>query len=301
MKKIWRFGAIIVILILLVSGCVGETGSRQDESQTVVVADTEDAPEEADKSAAKDCVFKMTFLDTGKSDCIIMEIGDSVVINDTADADDAAAICAYLDERGVERIAYLILSHFDKDHIGSAAVLLSEYEVECVLMPDHEEDSEPYLMLTQALAQTDTEQKRLVEDFCFTLEGIAFAVDAPEEEFYDDDNNYSLITTVSCGEKRFLLMGDALKKRTGEFLDSDAGEEQYDLIKMPHHGDYNKKLPELFALARPEYVILTAGAERARVEDKTIELLGQSGCQVFYTDEGTVTVLSDGRTVTVIQ
>ncbi len=283
MKKTWRFWAIIVILLFIISGCAGETDSRPKET------------------AAQDWVLKVTFLDTGKSDCIIMEMGDFVVVNDTADADDAAAICAFLDERGVERIEYLILSHFDKDHIGSAAALLSKYEVGCVLMPDHEEDSEPYLMLTQALAQTEAEERRLVEDYSFTLAGITFTVDAPEEDFYDDDNNYSLITTVSCGETRFLLMGDALKKRTGEFLDSDAGEERYDLIKMPHHGDYNKKLPELFALARPEYVILTAGEERVRVDDKTIELLGQSGSQVFYTDEGTVTALSDGRTVRVMQ
>lgn len=298
MKKIWWFCANIVILLCILSGCAGETGSQPEESQTFVAADAEDVPDEA---AAKDCAFKATFLDTGKSDCIIMEMEDFVVVNDTADIDDAAAICAFLDARGVERIEYLILSHFDKDHIGSAAALLAKYEVGYVLMPDHEEDSEPYFMLTQALAQTGAEERRLVEDYSFTLAGITFTVDAPKKDSYDDDNNYSLITTVSCGETQFLLMGDALKKRTGEFLDSDAGEEQYDLIKMPHHGDYNKKLPELFALARPEYVILTAGEERVRVEEKTIELLGQSGCQVFYTDEGTVTALSDGRTVTVIQ
>ncbi len=294
MKKIGWFYAIVAILFLVISGCAAETASQPDRSQTA-------AAEESDESAAKEGALKMTFLDTGKSDCIIIEMGDAVVINDAADADDAAAICGFLEERGTERIEYLILSHFDKDHIGSAAVLLSKYEVGCVLMPDHEEDSETYLMLTQALAQSRTQQRRLVESFGFTLEGVTFAVDAPQEDFYDNDNNYSLITTVTCGETRFLLMGDALKKRTGEFLNTNAGEEQYDLIKMPHHGDYNKKLTELFALARPEYVVLTADKERERVEDKTIELLGQSGCQAFYTDEGTVTALSDGRTVSVMQ
>ena len=45
-------------------------------------------------------LLKMTFLDTGKSDCIVIEAGESVVVNDTADADDAAAICAFLEEQG---------------------------------------------------------------------------------------------------------------------------------------------------------------------------------------------------------
>ena len=74
-----RILAILLCLALSVAGCGGgraETGA----------------------------LLKMTFLDTGKSDCIVIEAGESVVVNDTADADDAAAICAYLDERGTTRI-----------------------------------------------------------------------------------------------------------------------------------------------------------------------------------------------------
>lgn len=291
MKKLWTYGLILAGMLMMLSGCAKEP----DSGRTEVSGSAAEVPEESER------VLRMAFLDTGKSDCIIIEAGEYVVVNDTADADDGEMILAYLKDRQVERIEYLILSHFDKDHIGSAAALLAEYEVGCVLMPDHEEDSEPYLALKQALARTGTEQMRLTKDYSFTLGDIAFTVDAPDEDTYEDDNNYSLITAVTCGETRFLLMGDALKKRTGEFMTSAAGEERYDLIKMPHHGDYNKKLAELFQTARPGHVVLTAGKERERVEDKTIELLIKSGCRVYYTDEGTVTVLSDGSTVTVIQ
>lgn len=291
MKKLWTYGLILAGMLMMLSGCAGEP----DNGRTEVFGSAAEVPGESES------VLRMAFLDTGKSDCIIIEAGEYVVVNDTADADDGEMILAYLKDRQVERIEYLILSHFDKDHIGSAAALLSEYEVGCVLMPDHEEDSEPYLALTEALDRTGTEQLRLTKDYGFTLGGIEFTVDAPDEDTYEDDNNYSLITAVTCGETHFLLMGDALKKRTGEFMTSAIGEERYDLIKMPHHGDYNKKLAELFQITRPGHVVLTAGKERERVEDKTIELLIKSGCRVYYTDEGTVTVLSDGSTVTVIQ
>lgn len=294
MKKLWRYCVILAGIVLLLSGCA-KAGGQPEKDRAAVLADT------AENLSETDSVLRMTFLDTGKSDCIIIETKGHVVVNDAADADDADMICKYLDNRRIEQIDYLILSHFDKDHIGSAAWLLSQYKVGCVLMPDQEKESESYLALMDVLAQTDTETRRLVEDYEFILEDVAFAVDAPDEDAYEDDNNYSLITAVSCGEVRFLLMGDALKKRTGEFLESDAGEARYDLIKMPHHGDYNKKLSELFETAMPDYVILTAGKERERVEDKTIELLIKSGCRVFYTDEGTITVLSDGRIVTLMQ
>lgn len=246
-------------------------------------------------------LLTMTFLDTGKSDCIVIETEESVVVNDVADEDDIDAICAFLDERQTETIAYLILSHFDKDHIGSAAELTRRYEVGQVLMPDYEEDSEPYQALMEAMKETGTSYARLREDVSFSLDGIEFYVDAPQEAFYDNDNNYSLITAVTNENNRFLLMGDAKKERTEEFLDSPVAGDRYDLIKMPHHGNYNKKLKELFLTARPRYAVLTSDEERTRVEAETVALLDSVRCSAFYTDEGVVTAVSDGKSVKVSQ
>ena len=214
---------------------------------------------------------------------------------------DAAAVCAYLDERGTTRIEYVILSHFDKDHIGSAADLLYRYEVGCVLMPDYEEDSDAYLSLMRAVEETDTAYERLQKDVSFTVEGVSFHVDAPHESGYENDNNYSLITCVTNGENRFLLMGDAKKIRTEEFLSSAAAKERYDLIKMPHHGNYTKNLETLFETAKPRCAVLTADPERLRVEEETVALLNTYKCEVYYTDEGVVTAVSDGESVSVSQ
>ena len=246
-------------------------------------------------------LLKITFLDTGKSDCIVIQAGESVVVNDAADEDDQEMICAFLDGLQTERIEYLVLSHFDKDHIGSADKLLQRYEVGCVLMPDYQEDSEPYLALMEALQETETESRRLRESYQFSLEGIEFYVDAPGEASYDNDNNYSLITRVTCNGNEILLMGDAQKQRTEEFLESTHLPRSCDLIKMPHHGDYNKRLRDLFVKVHPKYAVLTAGAERSRVEEETLTLLEACRCGAYYTDEGTITVTSDGVNLQVDQ
>lgn len=272
MIKKWRCNVVLFTLVFLLAGCKEKNGAS---------------------------LLRMTFLDTGKSDCIVIEAGESVVVNDAADMDDRETICAFLDERKTRRIEYLILSHFDKDHIGSAAELVRRYEVGSVLMPAYEEDSAEYISLMEALKETGTESRRLTKDWQFSLEGIDFYVDAPGEAVYDNDNNYSLITCVTNGENRFLLMGDAKKVRTEEFLESFAAKNRYDLIKMPHHGNYTKNLETLFAAVRPRYAVLTADPERRRVEDETLELLKTYQCEVFYTDEGTVTAVSDGSFVEV--
>lgn len=274
MKVRWRYALLMLWLTAVLIGC----GKEESPS-----------------------LLKMTFLDTGKSDCIVIEAGTSVVVNDAADEDDREMICEFLDSLQTERIEYLILSHFDKDHIGSAAELILRYEVGCVLMPDYQENSEPYLALMEALKETETESRRLRESYQFSLEGIAFYVDAPREISYDNDNNYSLITAVTNDKNKILLMGDAQKQRTEEFLNSALAQERWDLVKMPHHGDYNKKLRDLFTRVRPKYAVLTAGAQRSRVEAETLDLLEDCQCSAFYTDEGMFTVTSDGVTLQVDQ
>ena len=158
-----------------------------------------------------------------------------------------------------------------------------------------------YEALVQALEQSDAKQLWLHEDYNFTASGAETAVSVPNETEYKDDNNYSLITTVTYGENRFLLMGDAMKKRTGEFLETVLAEEQYDLIKMPHHGDYYKKLEELIACVRPDTAVLTVGQERDRLEEETVQLLQKYGCRIYDTIDGNVNVESDGANITVTQ
>jgi beta-lactamase superfamily II metal-dependent hydrolase len=272
---------ITVVTMLCLTGCSGAAGQQNGTTDSDIL--------------------EMTFLSTGKSDCIVIDSGDSCVINDTADADDYELISGFLDKQGIAEIDYMILSHLDKDHIGSAAQLITYYDVVCVLMPDYEENSEEYAALVEAFDNADTEVLRLQEDYTFTEGGADFYVSAPTEEEYEDDNNYSLITSVCYGENSFLLMGDAAKKRTAEFLATAQGQQQYDLVKMPHHGDYNKKLDEFIESADPYWAVITAGAEHKRLEDKTLELLERCGCKTYDTADGEVTVVSDGETVKVVQ
>jgi beta-lactamase superfamily II metal-dependent hydrolase len=271
----------VVIIMLGLTGCSGAAGQQTGTTGS----DT----------------LEMTFLNTGKSDCIVIDLGDFCVINDTADADDYELISAFLDQKGIAEIDYMILSHLDKDHIGSAAQLITYYDVACVLMPDYEETSEEYAALVAAFDNVDTEILRLKEDYSFAEGGADFYVSAPAEEQYEDDNNYSLITSIRYGENSFLLMGDAAKKRTGEFLTTAQGQQQYDLVKMPHHGDYNKNLDKFIESASPYWAVITAGAEQKKLEDKTLELLERCGCKTYDTAEGEVTVVSDGETVKVVQ
>ena len=244
-----------------------------------------------------DGAFSLDILDTGKSDCIIVCMDGVTMVNDAADEDDFDAICAALERRGVQRIDYLILSHYDKDHIGSAAALVHAYPVGQIVGADYEEESVYLALLERAAEERNTPFLRLTEDLAVETENGSFTVDPPDMD-YGDDNNNSLVTTVTWRGKNFLLPGDAKKNRLNELL--GVALDNYELIKLPHHGDSNKPLLKLIAQTAPRYAVATVSPAE-EIEDKLLAALAAAGTEIFRTDGGTVSVEWTGAGFTVTQ
>ena len=83
----------------------------------------------------------LDFYKIGKADAIFLRGTDDdgtpfSVLIDTGEADDAPEITEKLRAAGVDTLDYLILTHFDKDHIGGLPTLLSEISADHILMPD---------------------------------------------------------------------------------------------------------------------------------------------------------------------
>ena len=230
--------------------------------------------------------FSLDILDTGKSDCIIVCMDGVTIVNDAADEDDLDSIRAALKRRGVQRIDYLILSHYDKDHIGSAAALVRAYPVGQIVGADYEEESVYLTLLERAAEDGGVPFLRLTEDLTIETENGSVTVDPPDID-YGDDNNNSLITTVTWRGKSFLLPGDAKKNRLNELL--GVALDSYELIKLPHHGDSNKPLLKLIAQTAPRYAVATVSPAE-EIEDKLLAALAAAGTEVFRTDGGTVSV-----------
>ena len=128
-------------------------------------------------------------------------------------------------------------------------------------------------------------------------ENGSFTLDPPDID-YGDDNNNSLVTTVTWRETSFLLLGDAKKNRLNELL--DVALDSYELIKLPHHGDSNKPLLKLIAQTTPRYAAATVSPAE-EIEDKLLAALAAAGTEVFRTDGGTVSAEWTGKGFTIIQ
>ena len=249
------------------------------------------------EEAAETEIFTVDFLNTGKSDCALIRMDDVVILSDTADDDDLEAICALLDSYGVERIDWMVLSHYDKDHIGSAAELVRRYKVDAVIGPNYGESSAEYEALFAACRDTGTAWNRPMTDQRLDTDNGSVLLDPPDGN-YGDDNNNSLLMTVTWKGKNLLFLGDAQKKRIEEL--ESAALSAYELIKLPHHGDSSKKLEALVESTAPRWAVETVSPFEI-VEKSLLESLDAAGTELFLTRDGAVRLRWDGDDLVIEQ
>ena len=258
-------------------------------------------------------VLRADFLNTGNSDAILIRMDETVILVDAGEADDYPAISRKLTENGITVIDYLIISHYDNDHIGTVSKILQSYTVKNLYMPDYVRNSNLYSRMMSTLdVMPDVAVHRPTEDVRIDLSYGSLWINptklyAPGATLGSDDshaleeNNYSLITSVYFGEVSLLLAGDAEQDRITEFMETAGVELSYDVIKIPHHGGYDKALGNLLRENTGlRYCMVHAGS-KGLVEASLVTAMRTSGAAAKFTYDGDIAFATDGTSMTVNQ
>ena len=249
------------------------------------------------RAAQNDGEMTAVFFDVGKADAILLQTDEMAVLVDAGENKSGDEVVEALRERGVTHLDAMIVTHFDKDHVGGADKVLEGVEVERVFEPDYAKDSKQFRQYREALAQAGIEAQTLSENVAFELGGCSFSIDVANEDDYgaDEENDFSLVVRLTHGEVRFLFAGDAENARLAELLDE--GGLASDVLKVPHHGRYADLSAAFFAAVSPQYAVITSDEDDPE-DPETVRALEAAGAQVLFTREGTVTLVSDGVGVT---
>lgn len=232
-------------------------------------------------------------------DAILLQTTNSAVLIDTGVTANAASVVRHLSRIGVTRLDALIITHFDQDHVGGADAVLSAIPVDQVYIPNYTVDTPEYNAFVAALSAGSLSAQVVTEDTSFTVDSVLYEINPTQKEVKEgEDNNHSLITTVTYGTSRLLFMGDAENARIKEFTKTNPA--PVDFIKMPHHGKYHKPIKDLLDLVTPTYSCITS-SNQERAEEKTLEELEKRGITNYNIQSGNVYASTDGTTLTVWQ
>ena len=64
--------------------------------------------------------LKITFFDVGKGDAILIETKNTSMLIDAGYDETGEELLSYLRQQGGQPLDYLVITHFDKDHVGGA-------------------------------------------------------------------------------------------------------------------------------------------------------------------------------------
>lgn len=227
--------------------------------------------------------FRMTMLDVGQGQSILLQSDGKTFLVDCGgdDDEDAADVTAEeLLSRGISRLDGIIVTHYDADHAGGVAYLLSRIHADRLILPYMEGEEEAAKTLADA-ANGSVEYLR--EDTVLTFGSTEMTLFAP---ISDKSGNESSICVLfqreNCG---ILITGDRGAEGEMHLLQNHVIP-HVDVLVAGHHGSAGSTSQELLNTTTPQYAFISVGADNryGHPADQVLQRLTVAGCKIFRTD-----------------
>lgn len=196
----------------------------------------------------------------------------------------------YLLNKKINKIDYLMISHFDTDHVNGTITVIDKMKVECVIISQQKENTINFQRFIEVVRKKNV--KILV-----VSGGDRIQI---EQNFYMDIlwpiknneiknnllNNNSIVAKLNYKETSMLFTGDIeaiveeeLVKRYGCKLKSN-------ILKVPHHGSQTSSIQNFIDLVSPEIALIGVGANNnfGHPNNIVIDRLRKQNVKIYRTD-----------------
>jgi competence protein ComEC len=240
--------------------------------------------------------LRLTVLDVGQGDSILLQVREGAVLIDQGPPE--AEVDDQLRRLGIRRLALLVLTHPQRDHVGGAAEVLEHVEVDRVLDPAIPSENPEE---AAALAAARERRVPIVDaraGVVFRLGGLRLELLWPDgrEVPVADPNLRATVIVATYGTVDVLLTADAESPVT-----LPLSLPRVEILKVAHHGSADDGLPRLLEVTRPVVAVISCGRNNdyGHPAPSTVAALTDAPhLNVFRTDlDGRVVVETDGRRI----
>lgn len=295
--------SITVLLLLFLAESGRFTGLSDGLTETVEQGGEASVSGEIIKKDDPEGTLEVHFLDVGHGDSTLIICGEHAMMIDCGDDTQGMMLQKYLTDHDVAKLDYLILTHPDKDHIGGAPTVLSEFSAEQVFQSAFRKGSETEERLQKTLKQHDINAVTPIVGAEYQLGEAWFTILAPNGT-YEESNDSSVALLLHFGENTFLFTGDAEKEAEEDMVENSEKPGvslKADVYQVGHHGDKSSSKKKFLRAVSPEYAVISCDyqGEKGHPDAEVLERMREADIKVFRTDEqGTVVAVSDGRDIT---
>ena len=261
--------------------------------------------EEPRTATLTDGELSVHFLDVDQGDSILIlaPSGESMLI-DTSISKMDDVIIEYLRSYNVEKLDYLVLTHPDSDHIGSATKILKEIGAKTVYMTDMIHTTKTYETLLQTIDELEIDTKFPTLNEEIMLGNARITVLGPVEKT-QDVNDMSIVLRLDYGEISFMFTGDAGAESEKIMLKEHSSSAfKAHVLKLGHHGSSTSNTKDFLLAVDPEYAIISCGKDNSygHPHKEVIDLLDELNIRSYITYEHSNIVFStDGEKLELIR
>ena len=225
-------------------------------------------------------------LDVGQGQSVILSSQGDFALTDCGSLNrwkDAGGIAAEaLQSAGCRQLRYLLLTHYDYDHVSGVQGLLARVGAETLLCPPDGGDTDAQAAILAAAEANGTEVRFITEETTLPLGEATLTVYPPLGD--DSSNERGLVYLVSAGDYDLLITGDIDAEMERRLI------ERYDLpdieaLVVGHHGSKYSTSSELLDALRPETAFISVGSNSyGHPSDQAMERLAERDITIYRTD-----------------
>lgn len=221
---------------------------------------------------------KNILIDGGGSEFGSFDVGESILL-------------PYLLDRRITTIDYLMISHFDSDHIGGVFAILENLEVKNIIISKQGETSEnlkKFYEITnnKGIRTIIVKKGDIVEIDKYSHFEILF----PEDNLIEDNilNNNSIVARFNSLNFSILFTGDIEKIAEKRLCELYSGTDKLEafVLKVAHHGSKTSSTEEFLELVKPKIALIGVGKNNnfGHPNIDVIERLENMGSKIYRTD-----------------
>ncbi|MGG1658789.1 DNA internalization-related competence protein ComEC/Rec2 [Brevibacillus sp. NRS-1366] len=260
---------------------------------------------------------RITFLDVGQGDSIVVEIANKKVYlidaggtmpfstretwQEKRDPFEVGkdVVLPFLMARGIEKIDRVVMTHGDMDHIGGIAALVPRFAFGEVIVngrsPQEKEKEILRLFRDKGVPILTGSPGQTWSD----APGVEWKWLHPGQTSVYAGNDASVVLQLTAHQTTVLFTGDV--ERNGEMNLVKNGLRPVDILKVAHHGSKTSSSEALLAASSPKVAIISAGANNryGHPSPDVLKRLKKAGSTVYRTDQqGAITLVISPRGLT---
>lgn len=204
--------------------------------------------------------LKIYFIDVGQGDSTLIVTPKNKKILIDGGEGKTNVLFQYLLDRRINKIDYIIISHFDSDHCNGLIEIIEKMRVENIVMSKQSKESEEYKKILEIIKQKNIKVSSVkAEDKIIIEKNLYIKILNPAEKFeFQDLNNNAIVAKLVYKNFSMLFTGD-IEKTEENLAKKYKNELKSTILKVAHHGSKTSTSEEFLKYVEPQIALIGVG------------------------------------------